>query len=103
MQPDQDLIAKWTGSAPFWEKHRDVIRHMFAPVTQALIDDARIGSRHAVLDIATGPGEPALSIAALVGPDGSGVGIDPVPEMVVAARRAASHLEIRNARFEVAS
>jgi SAM-dependent methyltransferase len=75
---------------------------MFAPVTQALVEDARIGSRHAVLDIATGPGEPALSVAGLVGPEGKVVGIDPVPEMVAAARRAADHLGFGNAQFEVA-
>ncbi len=75
---------------------------MFAPVTQALVEDARIGSRHTVLDIATGPGEPALTVAALVGPEGKVFGIDPVPEMVAAARRAADRLGFRNAEFEVA-
>jgi hypothetical protein len=33
------------GSAPFWEKNREIIRQMFAPVTQAY-RDALIGSRH---------------------------------------------------------
>jgi len=75
---------------------------MFAPVTQALVEDALIGSRHTVLDIATGPGEPALTIAALIGPEGKVFGIDPVPEMVAAARRATEHLGIVNARFDVA-
>src|SRR5947208_12839125 len=75
---------------------------MVAPVTQAVVEDGQIGSRHAVLDIATGPGEPALSVAALVGPEGKVFGIDPVPEMVAAARRAADRLGVRNAQFEVA-
>jgi len=78
MQPDQAVIHGWSGAAPFWEKHREVIRQMFAPVTEALVADALIGSRHAVLDIATGPGEPALSVAAVVGTEGKVVGIDPV-------------------------
>jgi SAM-dependent methyltransferase len=102
MQPDQALIDGWSGSAPYWEKHREIIRQMFAPVTQALIEDALIGSRHAVLDIATGPGEPALTVAALVGPEGKVFGIDPVQEMVAAARRATDHLGFRNAQFDVA-
>ena len=67
MQPDQDVVKRWTKSAPFWEKHREIIRQMFAPVTQALVEDAQIGSGQHVLDIATGPGEPALSLADLVG------------------------------------
>ena len=89
MQPDQEIINRWSGSAPYWEKHRAIIRTMFAPVTEALIADAQIGSGQTVLDIATGPGEPALSVAKLVGPKGKVHGIDPVPEMVAAARRAA--------------
>jgi SAM-dependent methyltransferase len=103
MQPEKTVIEAWSGSAPYWEKHRAVIRQMFAPVTQALVKDGLVGSGQAVLDIATGPGEPALSIAELVGPEGQVVGIDPVPEMVAGARRAADRLGVRNVRFEVAS
>jgi ubiquinone/menaquinone biosynthesis C-methylase UbiE len=102
MQPDQEVINRWSGSAPFWEKHSEIIRQMFAPITQALVEGGQISSRHAVLDIATGPGEPALSVAAVVGPEGKVFGIDPVPEMVAAARRAADRLGINNAQFEVA-
>jgi ubiquinone/menaquinone biosynthesis C-methylase UbiE len=103
MQPDQTVINQWSDSAPYWEKHHEIIRQMFAPVTQALADDAQIGSQHAVLDIASGSGEPALSIAAVVGPEGKVFGIDPIPEMVEGARRAAKRLEIKNAQFDVAS
>lgn len=102
MRPDQAVIDEWNGAAPFWEKHREIIRQMFAPITQALVEDGLIGSRHVVLDIATGPGDPALSIAALVGPEGKVIGIDPVPEMVAAARRATNHLGFRNTQFDVA-
>jgi ubiquinone/menaquinone biosynthesis C-methylase UbiE len=103
MQPDPTVINAWRDSAPFWEKHREMIRLMFAPVTQALVEDGRIATRNAVLDLATGPGEPALSVAALVGPEGKVFGIDPVPEMVAAARRTADRLEVRNAQFNVAA
>jgi len=103
MQPDPEILNRWSGSAPFWEKHREIIRQMFAPITQALIEDGLIGSGHRVLDIATGPGEPALSVAALVGGEGKVVGIDPIPEMVAASRRAADRLGLKNAQFDVAS
>jgi len=102
MQPEQEVIHRWTGSAPYWEKHREIIRQMFAPVTETLADEGQIGTGHVVLDIAMGPGEPALSLAALVGPNGKVFGIDPIPEMVAAARRAADRLELGNVRFEVA-
>ena len=102
MQQGQEIMNRWSASAPFWEKHREIIRQMFAPVTQALVEDAQVGSGHAVLDVATGPGEPALTVAALVGPEGKVFGIDPVPEMVAAGRRAADQLGFKNAQFEVA-
>ena len=103
MQPDQEVISGWRDSAPFWEKHREIIRQMFAPVTQALVEDGLVSSGHAVLDIATGPGEPALTIAALVGAEGKVFGIDPALEMIEAARRAAGDLGFRNAQFDIAS
>ena len=103
MQPEEEIIKRWSGSAPFWEKHREIIRAMFAPVTRALVEDAQIGSGNTVLDIATGPGEPALSLAALVGADGKVFGIDPIPGMIEAARRAAQSLALKNVQFEVAS
>jgi ubiquinone/menaquinone biosynthesis C-methylase UbiE len=100
--PDQSVIDRWRAAAQFWEKHRDIIRQMFAPVTQALLEDALIASGHTVLDIATGPGEPALTVAALVGPAGRVFGIDPAPEMIAAARRASDHLGVGNTQFDVA-
>jgi ubiquinone/menaquinone biosynthesis C-methylase UbiE len=102
MVPEQALINRWSGAAPFWEKHREMIRQMFAPVTRALVEEGLIGRGHAVLDIATGPGEPALDVAALVGPQGRVAGIDLVPEMVAAARRASDRLAFRNTQFDVA-
>jgi len=110
---NEEIIGKWGESAPYWEKYRAVITEMFALVTQALIEDAGIvrGSvdnapSRWVLDIATGTGEPALTIADLIGSDsGSGgtvVGTDVAPEMLEAARREAERRKLSNARFELA-
>ena len=79
-----------------------MIRRMFAGVTDALIMDTQIGRGQCVLDIATGPGEPALTMATTVGPEGQVFGIDPIAEMVAAARRAAERLRLHNVQFEVA-
>jgi len=103
VQTEPDMVQRWNGAAPYWEKHRDVIRQMFAPVTSALVEDAGIGSGQEVLDIGTGPGEPAMSIAELVRPKGEVYGIDPSPEMVAVARRSAERMGAANAHFEVAS
>src|SRR2546421_11433403 len=97
MQQNTEVINQWSESAPYWEKHRDIIREMFAPVTQALIEDAEIAERCNVVDVATGPGEPALTIAGVVGPEGKVVGTDPVAGMVEAARREAHRRGLHNA------
>jgi ubiquinone/menaquinone biosynthesis C-methylase UbiE len=75
---------------------------MFVPVTQALVKDAAISRGESVLDVGTGTGEPALSIAELVGAEGRVVGTDPVPEMVEAARREGHRRGLHNATFEAA-
>ena len=67
MKEDNANLSPWSVSAPYWEKHRKNIRRLFSPITAALITDAHITPGHTVLDVATGPGEPALSIAELVG------------------------------------
>jgi ubiquinone/menaquinone biosynthesis C-methylase UbiE len=102
MRPDEEILKRWRGSAPFWEKHRNIIRGMFAPITQALIEDAGIGTQDSVLDVATGPGEPALSVAAVVGPNGKVFGVDAIHGMIAAARTEAQRLGLKNAKFDVA-
>src|SRR5438270_876875 len=93
--------SQWSQSAPYWDKHRETIRRMFGPITDALVQDARIAAGFDVLDVATGPGEPALTIVDVVGSSGSVWGIDPAPEMIAAARRAADSRSLKNAHFEV--
>ncbi|SPE43231.1 hypothetical protein SBA3_850037 [Candidatus Sulfopaludibacter sp. SbA3] len=46
MQPGQAVTDRWSGVAPFWEKYRGIIRQMFAPVTEALVEDGQIGIGH---------------------------------------------------------
>src|SRR5215471_96974 len=99
---NQDIIGQWGETAPYWEKYRAVITAMFAPVTQALIEDAGIARDNSVLDVATGTGEPGLTVADLVGPEGMVGGTDVDPEMVEAARREVQRRKLQNIRFEVA-
>ena len=72
---------------------------MFGPVTQALIEDADLIRGDRVLDVACGAGEPALTIAEIVGPTGSVTCTDVAPEMVAAAESAAQRLELTNVLF----
>jgi SAM-dependent methyltransferase len=92
----------WNESAKYWEKYRNIIRTMFAPIADAIIADAKIKRAYTVLDVGSGPGEPALTVAKVVGPEGRVIGIDPTAEMIAAARRAAAHEGLSNIEFEVA-
>lgn len=94
-----EVLREWRESAFFWQKHIGTIRTMFAPVTEALIDVARIVQGHSVLDVAGGSGEPALTIAETVGPTGSVTATDAVTEMVNAAKAEAQRRGITNATF----
>jgi SAM-dependent methyltransferase len=97
----KDIVGNWGQSASYWEKHRDAIRRMFSPITEALIQDAHVSTGHKVLDIGTGPGEPALTVAAFIGKEGKVCGIDPTSEMISAAQREATRQGLQNVEFEV--
>jgi ubiquinone/menaquinone biosynthesis C-methylase UbiE len=92
-------IGEWRESAPYWKRHAPTIRAMFAPLTRALIEEAGIREGQSVLDVAGGPGEPALTIAETVGPSGSVACTDAVAEMVRAAEGEARRRGLTNVKF----
>jgi len=94
-----DTLREWRESAAYWEKHAQTIRTMFAPVTQALIEDAGIIEGDAVLDVACGAGEHSLTIAERVGPGGSVICTDAIPEMIAAAKSEAQRRGVTNVGF----
>jgi len=100
---NQDVIQAWAESAQYWEKHHATIRAMFAPVTDALLSAARIAPGQRVLDIAGGAGEPALTLAGLVGPHGHVDYCDPVKAMMDVAQRLAQHRGLKNISFRCAA
>ncbi|MEK6988136.1 MAG: methyltransferase domain-containing protein, partial [Candidatus Thermoplasmatota archaeon] len=57
--------------------------------------------REKVLDLATGPGEPAMSIARLVGLDGEVVGVDLSEKMVELATNLSRERRLSNVVFKV--
>jgi SAM-dependent methyltransferase len=94
-----DVLREWSESANAWREHSATIRTMFAPVTEALIQEAGISAGQAVLDVAGGPGEPSLTIAEVVGPTGSVTCTDAVPEMVATAEEEARRRGLTNVHF----
>jgi len=94
-----DTLREWQESAKYWAKYSATIRTMFAPLTQALIQDSGISEGQNVLDIAGGPGEPSLTIAETVGRTGSVTCTDAVAEMVETAKAEADKRGLTNIQF----
>lgn len=90
----------WEENAPGWRRHWGV-REALAPVTDALFEMADLKEGQWVLDVATGIGEPALSVARRVGPTGKVVGIDLAPRMIEYAGERARAEGLKNASFHV--
>ena len=95
----EDMLEAWRESARYWTKHSDTIHKMFVPLTRALIERAGIHKGQTVLDIAGGAGEPSLTIAEVVGPEGSVTYTDGVAQMVEAARAEGQRRGITNVQF----
>lgn len=95
----ENMLDVWRESAQHWTKHSDTIHKMFVPLTRALIERAGIQKGQTVLDIAGGAGEPSLTIAETVGPEGSVTCTDAVAEMVEAAGAGAQRRGITNVQF----
>jgi SAM-dependent methyltransferase len=98
-QNEKDVLREWRESAPYWAKHSDIVRSMFAPITQALIEAGRISEGQAVLDVAGGAGEPSITLSSVVGASGSVTFSDAVAEMVSTARAEARNRERTNIEF----
>ena len=89
--PDQIRDAQraaWAGLSAGWARWERVILHQLGPVGTAMIESLGVAQDQQHLDIASGTGEPGLSVAQLC-PKGRVVLTDLVPEMLdIAARRA---------------
>ena len=96
---NENTLGEWGETAKYWTRHRHTIRTMFAPLTRALIEQAGIIREQRVLDVAGGAGEPSLTIAETVGPEGSVMCTDPIAEMIAAAEVDARDRRLTNVQF----
>lgn len=87
----------WNESA---EAYVDLLTNL-EPFRAGLITRLRPSNGQTVLDLGTGPGEPALSIASHVGAGGKVIGVDLSENMITIAQRVSSARSISNAEFRV--
>ena len=90
----------WASAAAGWDRRDELLRKGTAPVTERMLELARIAPGQRVLDIASGTGEPAISVARVVGENGSVVGTDLVDEMLAYARCKAANAGLENIEFQ---
>lgn len=100
--------ATWADLSAAWERWDDVIVDQLAPVGAAMVDALGIGhgdgspAGRLHLDVATGTGEPGLTIAAMA-PEVRVVLTDLSPEMLAVAARRAEAQGIANVDTRVCS
>jgi SAM-dependent methyltransferase len=92
----------WAGLSAGWDKWDAVITDQLAPVGTAMIEPLAVAADQHHLDIASGTGEPGLSIAKLA-PRGRVVLTDLVAEMLAVAARRAHAEGLSNVETKVCS
>jgi SAM-dependent methyltransferase len=92
----------WDHASRGWEKWESRVQPMLAPVRDEIISMLGVAADTRHLDVATGTGEPGLTIAALA-PAGRVVLTDLSSEMLPAASRAAAARGLTNVEVREAS
>jgi enediyne biosynthesis protein CalE5 len=95
VEPPEVVKAKqragWSAQAREFYAWHEVIERQWGPLSDGLLELARIAPGDHVLDLACGVGDPALAAARRVGPTGTVIATDIAPDMVAfAAHRAAA-------------
>lgn len=85
----------WDTFAPGWKKWDDFVMKMIRPAGVEIIQQLNLKETDLVLDVATGTGEPGLSIASIV-KKGKVTGSDLSPLMLAVARENALKKGIKN-------
>jgi len=103
LQAISDLQKKtWDTVSTGWKKWNDFTMDFLKPMGEAIIKALDIKSNDVVLDIASGTGEPAFSIAAIA-KNGQVYATDLSEEMLSIARTYADERNISNIEFKAAN
>ena len=103
LQTISDLQKEaWNSVSNAWKKWNDFTMNFLKPTGEAIIRALSIKSNDVVLDIASGTGEPAFTIAATA-KNGRVYATDLSEEMLNVSRSYADDLNIRNIEFKTAN
>lgn len=93
--------ATWSAASAGWRVHDSIIVGFTRDVSEEMIRRASIRPGMRVLDLASGTGEPSISVAERVAPAGSVLGIDLAGPMLEFAREKAAVRKVKNIEFRV--
>jgi ubiquinone/menaquinone biosynthesis C-methylase UbiE len=85
----------WNKYSAGWRKWDEVLMTAMRPIGDSLVNSLKLNGNEHVLDVASGTGEPGLTLSALL-PNGSVIGSDLSENMVVIANQHASERGITN-------
>src|SRR3954454_17821213 len=72
---------------------------LYAPLTRRLLREAGVSAGARVLDVGSGAGHVSKLLADLVGPSGSVIGVESIPEALDAARELIARSGLQNVTF----
>jgi ubiquinone/menaquinone biosynthesis C-methylase UbiE len=87
--------------AEAWDRWPPVLTAWFGPVTEAMLDMARLRAGHKIVDVAARAWEPGLTAAAWVGPTGSVLATDLSANILAFADHAARERGVRKHRTPI--
>jgi SAM-dependent methyltransferase len=90
---------QWDGAAAGWNEWKERIDEEAGVVSERLVEMARVKEGDRVLDVACGYGEPSLTAARKVGPEGSVVATDISAEMLGFGQQRAAANGVENIEF----
>lgn len=96
----EEIRRQWAGRASSFGEVAGKQAMSFQVATDLLLATLRLRPGMHVLDVASGPGEPAISLAAAIAPDGSVTATDLVPEMLAVAEQNARARAVANIAFQ---
>ncbi len=97
----QMMRDQWSTAAEAWGANHDAFAEMSKHVTAAIVVAADLAPGHHVLDLAGGTGEPSLTVARQILPEGTVICTDLVQPMLDAAEKNAKRLGLTNMTFQV--
>lgn len=99
----EKVIQDWAGeeTAEVWRKYYPLMKEQLGVVTAALVDSAEPAVGMKVLDLASGTGEPSLSLARKVGASGKVVATDLSSAMLAVLKENARIEDVANIEAKV--